>query len=310
MAVVSGSESQSTAIAQQSRQQFIPSDQPVTQGTSLQTPFSLGKADQKLRIRRLDAYRPEPFLRPLVKDDQGHGVDAGTISPAIRKTNDLKVRFMSVPPNINGNSTKDEHRSRPVKETPRNSECQPNVRGSGELTAEKTGAHVRLIEGLFIKKYMFGNGALNIGLLIKKYRFGNGALNIPKIPESVKLLRLIRKLQHYLPRTKEPGCLTNANEVPLDGQREEEASYDALASLLDLYRDHPPPKTPAASGRFKKSVSSARFSSENSLLRRAAITMSRRQALDRQSLNSSKRLYSTSTIPDRHNATATVSKED
>ena len=302
MAVTSGSESQSTEVAQQSRQQIIPSDQPVTHGTSLQTPFSLGEADQKLRIRklyrliirRLEVDGPESSSRLLVKDDQGHGVDAGTISPAIRKTYGKKGEFTLVPPNINGISTEDEHRSWPVKETPRNSECQPNERGSEELIAEKSGAHVKLSEEPFIRKHMFGNGALNI----------------PKIPEPVGLLRLIRKLQHDLLRTKELGCPTDANEVALDGQREDEASYDALASLLEFYRDLHPPKTPAASGRFEKSVSSAHFSPENSLLRRAAITMPRRHALDRQSVDSSRRLYSTSTIPKRHNATVTVSKED
>ena len=256
MAVVSGSESQSTAIAPQSRQQIVPSDQPVTQGTSLQTPVSLGQADQKLRIQKLDMYRlniqewevdgPESSSRLLVKDDQGHGVDPGTISPAVRKMYGLAVRTYT------------------IKSEPR----------------------------------------------IRKHMFGNGALNIPKIPESVKLLKLIRKLQHHLHRTKELGCLTDANEVPLDGQREDEDSYDALASLLDFYRDLDPPKTPAASGRSKNSVSRARFVPESSLLRRAATTMSGRHALDRQSPGSSKRLYSTSTIPKRHNATATVSKED
>ena len=284
MAVTSGSESQSMELAQQSRQQIIPSDQPVTQGTSLQTPFSLGEADQKLTIQRLVVHQP-----------------TGTTSTAIRKTYGERG-FTSVPLNINGNSTKDEHRSRPVKETPRNSECQPTIRGSEELMSEKSGASVKLSKGSLIKKY--------IRSLIKKYIFDNGALKIPKIPESGKILRFIRKLQHDILLMKKLECPTDANEAPLDGQREDEASYDALVSLLDSYRDFPPPKTRAASERFKSSVSSARSSPQANLIRRAAMTMSRSHALDRQSLDSSKRLYSTSTTSKRHNATATVSKED
>ena len=293
MAGISGSESQPTEVSQQSRQQIIPSDQPVTQGTSLQTRFSLGK---KLRIRRLDVYRP-----------------TGTTSTTIRKTYG-KSGFTSVPLDINGNSTKDEHESRPVKETPRNSECQPNIRGSEGLIAENSGASVKLSEGSLIKKYSYEHSGASVkmseGSLIKKYMYNNGALKIPKIPESVKILRFIRKLQHDILRTKELGCPTDANEVLLDGQREDEASYDALVSLLDSYRDFPPPKVPAASERTKKSVSSARFSPQASLIGRSAITMFGSHALDRQSLDSSKRLYSTSTAPKRHNDTATVSKED
>ena len=284
VAVTSGSEFQSMELAQQSRQQIILSDQPMTQGTSLQTPFSLGEADQKLRIRRWNVHRP-----------------TGTMSTTIRKTYG-KRGFTWEPLNIDGNSTKDEHRSRPVKETPRNSECQPTIRGFEELIAEKSGASVKLSESSLIKKY--------ISSIIKKYIFDNGALKIPKIPESVETLRFIRKLQHDILLMKVLGCPTDANEVPLDGQREDEASYDDLVSLLDSYRDFPPPKIQVASERFKKSVSSARSSPGANSIRRAAITMSRSHALDRQSLDPSKRLYSTSTTPKRHNATATVSKED
>ena len=294
MALTSGSESRSTEVAQQSRRHVIPSDQPATLGTSLQTPFPLGEAGQKPFIRNFHIDRPAFYSRIFVKDNQGHGVDAGTISPAIRKTYGKKGGFMLVPPDIDGNSTKDEHRSQPEKETPQNSALQPNIQGFKEFIAEETGAHVQLSEEPLIKKYIFGNGARNI----------------PKISESVKNLRIFRKLQHDLPRTKELGYPTDANEVPLNGQREDEASYDALASLLDAYRDLHPPKIPAASEHFEKSVSSARFSPQDGLIRRAAINMSGSHALDRQSLDSSKRLYSTRTAPNRHNATATVSKED
>ena len=295
VSVISGSESQPTEISQQSRQQIILSDQPVTQETSLQTRFSLGK---KLRIRRLDVHRP-----------------TGRMSTTIRKTYGKKGGFTLVPPNINGNSTKDEHGSQPVNETPRNSECQPNIRGSEGLIAENSGASVKLTEGFLIKKHPCYCS------WIKKWVYDNGALKIPKIPESVQILSFIRKLQHYIlrhyiPRTKELGFSTDANEVPLDVQREAEASYDALVSLLDSYRDFPPPrdfsrpKISAASERTKKSGSSARFSPQASLIRRSAITTFGSHALDRQSLDSSKRLYSTGSTPQRHNATATVSKED
>ena len=296
MAVVSRSKSQSTAIAQQLRQQNTPSDQPVTQGSSLQTPSSLGEADQKLIIRKWAIDRPASSSRLLVKDCRGHGVNAGRISPAIRKTYGKKGGFMLVPPDVNGTSTstKDENKSRPVKETQQSSECQPDVRGSKELIAENSEAHVKLSEEPLIKKYIFGNGALYI----------------PKISESGKSLRFIRKLQHDLPWAKEFGCPTDANEVPMEGQREDEAFYDAIASLLDLYRDIHPPKTPPASERFEKSVSSARFSPQNSSIRRAAIPMSRRHAWDRQSLDTFKTLYSTSTNPTRLKAKTTVSKED
>lgn len=294
MALTSGSESQSTEDAQQSPQQIIISDQPVTQGTSLQTPFSFGETDQKPIIRKWAIDRPASYSRLLAKDNQGHGVDARTILPAIRKTWRKKGGFNMAPPDIDGTSTKDEHKSGPVKETPQNSECQPNIQGSEELIAEKSGAHVKLSKEPRIKKHIFGNGARNI----------------PKIPEPVNCLWFIRKLLRDFPRTKEPGCPRDAKEVPLNGQREDEASYDALASLLDSYRDLHPPKIPAASERFEKSASSARFSPQDGFIRRAAMTMPGSHALDRQSLDSFKRLYSTRTTSKRRNAIATVSKED
>ena len=294
MALTSGSESQSTENAQQSRQKMIPSDQPVTQGTSLQTPVSLGEAVQKPIIRKWTIDRPASYSRLLGKDNQGHGVDAGMISPAICETYGKKGGFKMVPPDIDGTSTKDEHQSGPVKETAQNSERQPNIQGFEELIAEKSGAHFKLTKEPLVRKHMFGNGALNI----------------PKIPEFVKSLRFIRKLLRDFPRTKGLERPRDANEVPLNGQREDEASYDALASLLDSYRDLHPPKIPAASERFRKSVSSARFSPQDGFIRGAAMTMPGSHALHLQSLDSFKRLYSTRTTSKRHNAIATVSKED
>ena len=294
MALTSGSGSQSTEDAQQSCQKIIPSDQPVTQGTSLQTPVSLGEAVQKPIIRKWAIDRPASYSRLLGKDNQGHGVDAGTISPAIRETYGEKGGLKIVPPDIDGTSTKDEHKSGPAKETPQNSERQPNIQGFEELIAEISGAHFKLTKEPLVRKHIFGNGALNI----------------PKIPESVKSLRFIRKLLRDFPRTKELECPRDAYKVPLNSQPEDEASYDALASLLDSYRDLHPPKIPAASERFEKPVSSARFSSQDGLIRRAAMTLPGRHALDRQSLDSFKRLYSTKTTSKGRNAIATVSKED
>ncbi len=237
----------------------------------------------------------------LPENDRGDSVDTVTKLPQIRKmvTYD-RTRRPSV---VHGNSTTDED----TWNSQKRKYFKVHIKRLKDFMARKVGANVRKVKNPLIKKHLMGNGAFRIS-------YWSNYVNDH---------RIIHQVHQDFPQTKELGIRYVAERddatnlvhkagpplpsVPSKSQHQDEDIHDALASLLDEFKDLDAPKYSDPSRESVESVSSTRSFPEDGVIRPATVDESRTSYSE--PLKSMIRFYPSGTPGPlrRHYSTATVS---
>ena len=255
------------------------------------------------------AFRYTTTRGPLVTDvgkrlpagnGLGNSVDAEAMSSVVRKTYDKDGGTIWKSIYVDGNRTTDEHITGLVEQISQKAKFQVNIERFKDFMAEKFGARVYMIKDSLLKKTLVDVSVIR--KITHDFPQTEGH-HIMHLTEGDDITHSILKARPHL--SKRP---IDASRVPPKGQREDEALYDAVTSLLDAYQDHRLSKMPSFTRDIEEPIPSSRFSPQDRWIRRDGLSGSR--TLDRQSPALSKRFFSTRTpgAPDRHYATATVSE--
>lgn len=239
----------------------------------------------------------------LPENDRGDSVDTVTKLSKIRKVTYDRTRPPSV---VHGNSTTDED----TWNSQKRKYFKVIIKRLKDFMAGKFGANVRKVKNPLIKKHLMGNGAFRVSYwsnYVNDHRIIHQVhqdflqtkeLGIRYVAEGDDATNLVHKAGPPLP------------SVPSKSQHQDEDIHDALASLLDEFKDLDAPKYSDPSRESVESVSSTRSSPEDGVIRPATVDESRTSNSQPPKLMI--RFYPSGTPGPlrRHYSTATVSQED